>query len=306
MKIIPVFGIFNFEKDIADFLHNAVTGLMQFGVDAYNTFSERALHFLSMTPFEVAGKAEHPKTYELFQNISNGFIDYGTSLVAFFFLLGLYVELRESKFEVKLESILFDVLKMMLAIYFVRNSFSIIENFAMKIQTMTSAVIGTDAGSVQLELVKKFETNLEDVGAGSSLALLLFSIVFAGVVIASGVALIMAALKRSFKAICIIPWGSLVFSTFAGNHQVNQSAISFIKWTIGTLLEASTMIMALKIVTSLFNQGDWFIILDGAQFKQLDGFNYCSFWMLEKGLLILTLCTTVSGASDLTHKALAL
>ena len=66
------------------------------------------------------------------------------------------------------------------------------------------------------------------------------------------------------------------------------------------------MIMALKIVTSLFNQGDWFIILDGAQFKQLDGFNYCSFWMLEKGLLILTLCTTVSGASDLTHKALAL
>lgn len=308
MNLVPVYGIFDFEEDIANFLHDAIKGLMEWGIDAYNMFTNRAIHFLKMTPFDTLGGAGSGP-YKALKNISDAFIDYGTSLVAFFFLLGLYQELKESKFEVKLESILFDILKLMLAVYLVQNNFSILEKFSNVVQDMSKLVVppGND-DVIKMELAKTFKTNLEDVGAGKSLVLLIFGMVYVGVVVCSGVALLLSALKRSFKMIGIIPFGSIASSTFAGNHQVSQTGVSFYKWSIGTLLEAITMIVAITVFTSLFNTEDWYLLMPGSSFGKdgLSGFSFCAFWMLEKALLILTLCTTVSGASELTHRALGL
>lgn len=282
-------------------LADGVYACVDCGCKFYNVFCRYAVNLLVQKPQNWG-----PDAWRVIRNINSIFTGIGTSLVAFFFLLGMYNELHDSKLDVRFEAVLFDFIKLLLAVYFVANSFTIITKvinyiYEEMIERMTGSV------SFQLKRAEEFTQRVEnlitDQSAGNLLIALLMSFIIMLVFFVCGLALAYIGLKRFIKLMVIIPWGTVACSTLAGGHVVKQSALSFWKFLLCTVCEAVTMLICIAVFAAFFTGDEIGVVADDSSLSDM---MYVTDWLLERALQAVVCVGTVSGSGALTQRVLGL
>lgn len=300
--MLRVLCIFNLSDAIADLFRGVINELFSAGLKTFSSLTKVAISLLTKTPEEWNSAA-----WLNVKDISTAFVAVGSSLVAFFFLMGLFLELNQSRFETKLERVLFDVMKLLIAEYFVVNNFKIVSNFCKLGVKLCGFVIAasSDDMTLNVKFPDSFYNHLDELGGGQTFILVIISLIFVGVMICAGGSLVLSSFKRFFKLLVIIPWGSVAASTFAGNNQIATSGVSFWKMTLNTIFETVTMLMAIVGFAKIFGSGD-LIFFTSSEMNSCSDFEYCFIYMIERGLLVLTCATVVSSAAEHTRRALGL
>lgn len=300
--MLRVLCIFNLSDAIADLFRGVIKSIFNSGLKVFTNLTKVAITLLTQTPNQWNEAA-----WLNVKEISTAFVAVGSSLVAFFFLMGLFLELNQSRFETKLERVLFDVMKLLIAEYFVVSNFKLISKFCKLSVKLCKRIISvsSDEMTLKVEFPDSFYEHLNELGGGETFVLLIVAIIFAGVIVCAGGSLVLSSFKRFFKLMVIIPWGAIASSTFAGNHQVASSGASFWKMTLNTILETVTMLIAIVLFVKIFGDGN-LIFFTSDEMSSCSAFEYCFIYMVERGLLVLTCATTVSSASEYTRRALGL
>lgn len=282
-------------------LADGIYACVDCGCKYYNVFCEYAINMLVQKP-QMWG----PDAWQVIKTLNSIFVSVGSSLVGFFFLLGMYNELQDSKLDVRLEAVLFDFIKMLLAEYFVSNSFKIVTKLLNYIYEKLILEL-TGAISFDLQRSEEFNQRIENLidaqSAGNLLIALLISFIIMLVFFVCGLALAYIALKRFMKLMVIIPWGSVACSTLAGGNIVRQSAISFWKFLICTIAEAVTMLLCVAVFAAFFTGNEIGIVVDD---NSLSDIEYVTNWLLERALQSVVCVGLVSGSGALTQRALGL
>ena len=296
-------------KSIAD----ASSAMINMGIDFYNLVVEKASDLLTMSPVsfgventsvgiqsdgETVGAA-----WQALYNVNAAFVAVGSSMVGFFFLWGMYNQLRDSKFEVRFEGVLFDFIKLLIAEYFVSNNLYIVRGFLKVFQSLMDTVAGKKGNSfVQLSLNDNVTKYLGEIDTLSgAIPVLIISLIFMMVIIIIALGLLFQSFKRILKIMVIIPWGAIASATLAGDNMVRGTAIGFWKYCIATMGEAVTMIVVLKIYGAYFSSGMTLFVG-----SQMQGSTYICAWLFEKAFISFTALGLVSSASTITQRSLGL
>ena len=282
-------------------LADGIYACVDCGCKYYNVFCKFAVNLLVQKPQNWG-----PDAWQVIENINSIFIAVGTSLVAFFFLLGLYNELQDSKLDVRFEAVLFDFIKLLLAEYFVSNSFTIVTKM---INFIYKEMIEKLTGTVTFELqradafTQHVENLIDDQSAGNLLIALLMAFIIMLVFFVCGLALAYIGLKRFIKLMVIIPWGTVACSTLAGGNVVRQSAVSFWKFLLCTVCEAVTMLICIAVFAAFFTGDEIGVVADDSSLSDI---MYVTDWLLERALQAVVCVGTVAGSGGLTQRALGL
>lgn len=269
-------------KSIKDFVY--------FGEEVFDTLLEATTNVLTATPAEwnVAGWSFVVNT------INTVFIAFGCQLVVLFFLMGFISESIDPRADIRIETIIKGLFKILLAEFLVCNSVNIVTGFFGFIGDLTSffspEVLNT--GHVWLE-----DRYLLDMGIGPSIITVFMSFLYMLVLSVSGVMLIYTAYMRFFKILVIIPFGTIASATVAGNHTLRHTAVQFYKYILGLVFEGITIIIA----TSLYS-----IIKPGFKLLSVGGEWYYSCELFNGIILTLLLVGIVKGAGNLTNRVLGL
>ena len=137
--------------------------------------------------------------------------------------------------------------------------------------------------------------------------------IFALVMVVIGVLILKTSFARFFKVLIIVPYGALASSTVAGTHAVSSSAVSFYKYALNCILEAVTMIIAIKVYAAIVGSMSKFM-MDGNLGKSVT-VSSASFIdigislggsLLIQIILALAMYSVIKEASTMTQRALGL
>lgn len=237
-------------KFIVQFLASLGNIILQTGCSLYNKLITLSTSFLTENPKNWMGGAG----WSEIQKLNDGFVVVGLTCVVVFWLIGFFMEVTDWRTEVRLEKILVNFVKLSVAQWFVCNSLNIVGALFSLVGDLIPS--GADAATIDvtyatLTLEAYAEDNYSIVSMALMAGLVLASAMFAMVMIIIGVLVLKTAFTRFFKVLVIVPYGALASSTIAGNHAVSGSAASFYKYAINCVLEAATMIIALKLYAAL-------------------------------------------------------
>lgn len=293
------------DKGVGGAISDASTAMINMGIDFYNSVVDKASNLLTMSPvsFGVENGDKAGTAWKALEGVNASFVAVGSSMVGFFFLWGMYNQLRDSKFEVRFEGILFDFIKLLIAEYFVTNNLFIVRGFLNVFMNLMDTIMGKRGSSfVNLSLSDKVTEYLSEIDTLSgAIPVLILSLIFMIVVIIIALGILFQSFKRILKVMIIIPWGAIASATLAGDNMVRNTAIGFWKYCIAAMGEAVTMIVILKIYGAYFSSGMSLFV--GAQ---MQGSTYICAWLFEKAFISFTALGLISSAGTVTQKALGL
>lgn len=267
--------------------------------DWYNVLTGMAVELLGQSP-----ASWNADGWRLVETVNSVFIGIGSALVVIFFLIGFCSDSLDIRQDFRIENILRMFIKLSLAEFFVGNSLKLIKNFFSLATGIISKLSGKST-TCQFSIPDKVNAILKnptdnDIGFMALMMLFLMSVIFLFIICGCGILILYLAYIRFFKIMMLIPYGSLANSTIAGNHMLSHSAVSFWKFTLGTIMEAVTMYLALILSAVILNGGIVNLAGDAA------GALYITGWMMQSILICLVTVGSVKGASSLTQRALGL
>lgn len=284
---------------IVEWLTGMTTSLIDGGLTTYGLLVGHATDLLSKDPaaWSAAG-------WRMIKTTNVAFVSVGSSLIILFFLIGFCQESLDIKQELRFENALRMFIKLFVAEFFVTQSLTLVQTFFGLVNWLIGAVVPSPA-SLASTIPKNVADMLADpvkydIGIGGGALCLIASVIFWVVAIICGGLVAYQAYIRFFKLLLIIPYGSLANSTIAGNHALQQSAVSFWKFALCSILEAVTMILALKLCTTIMKSGT-VNIAEGTV-----GAIFIMLWMVQSIFILLVMVGTVKGASTITQRALGL
>lgn len=279
--------------------------LINMGIDFYNSVIDKASELLMMSPvsFGVEDGEKVGQAWKALNAVNASFVAVGSSMVGFFFLWGMYNQLRDSKFEVRFEGILFDFIRLLIAEYFVSNNLYIIKGFLKIFADLMDAVVGKNGNAfISLSLSNKVSEYLKEIDTLSkAIPVLIPSLIFMIVIIIIALGILFQSFKRILKVMIIIPWGAIASATLAGDNMVRQTAMGFWKYCLSAMGEAVTMLVILKIYGAYFSGGMTLFVGE-----QMQGAVYICAWLFEKAFISFTALGLISSAGTITQRALGL
>ncbi len=310
-----VTGIVNPRALLRALILQYVTNLcLQYGANAFNACCSYAVNLLTMHPDSWADG----KGYAISKNLSAAFQVIATVLLVVFFLIGLCDEAIDNNKEIRLESVIRLIIRFALSEFLVVNCFMIISGFFTIVDDMlpyingNASVISGDMSDVYSNLVGQLspdnqftvspDTSMDFTSAasasisGKAIIYLVIAVIYFFVSFISGCILVFEAFFRFFKILILLPYGTIANSTLAGTNAMRQTAIQFWKYALSVILDAITMLIALRIFAVVFSTIDIFEgFIDSDVGKVLT--QICFFFVL---------IGVIKGSSNITKQALGI
>lgn len=298
-------------------------GCISDGNGFFRPLIEKAFGLLTMNP-----DAFSPEGWSIIESLNAVFISIASTLIVIFFLIGFCEDSMDPHNEMRIETVLKSFFKLFLAEFFVINTLNIIKGFFGIVRSLTGGltftwnttssesvlinqIINNSGANLDIEMRRSpngtYAPVINNINLGNDinldmhgLGILLMSIAFFFVMIASGVIILYQAISRMFKILCLIPYGTLANSTIAGNHAMKQTTLQFWKFVICTLLEAVTMMIAIVIMQKIGESTSIALTFGDHEGGKVYGY------LITQMVIAITTCGIVKGASVLTQKALGL
>lgn len=243
--------------------------------------------------------------YALIERVNVIFVGVGSTLVVLFFLIGFCANSIDIKEELRFEKVLQLFIKLSIAEYFVVNSLTIVEALFGSISGLVNLVAGNAGNIATLSLNSAMKDTIRDSGFGWQLLLIPVAFVFFLALVAASLLIVYQAYSRFLKVLIAAPYGALAFSTLgSGAQSVSNVTPSFIKYTISSLMEAVTMLLALGICSAIVSSNHSGIL--GLSGIASDSWETVLLWMVESLFLILLTVGTVKGSQNLTQRVLGI
>ncbi|HEX3075942.1 MAG TPA: hypothetical protein VHQ24_03630 [Lachnospiraceae bacterium] len=283
-----------------DYFYSAVKGFIEAGFAIWNACMSAVLSLLTQTPEEFANGS----LWGTVKSLEPIFVGVGSSLIVIFFVIGFCSESVDIKSEMRLEVILRILIRLGLSEALVVYNLSIVKTIFQCIANLAKLVFGVmdTTGDTTLSIPDKQIKILKDLGAFGLLPLILIAFIVLLVIASAGFMMLYTVYYRVFKVLIIIPYGSLAFSTMAGNSRISHTSSSFVKYAITTGLEAVTIILALFLGMKFVNSGILPEFVAGSTDKML----LFTIWCLQTCFTTLLTVGIVKGSQSLTSKALGL
>ena len=267
------------------------------GTSAYNNMLNSALDIMTKSPEEWNADGWS----FIVNTVNETFVIFASALIVVFFLIGFCAESIDVRREMNIKAMIKSFIKLGIAEYFVVNSINIVTGLFGLIDDLTSfrnkqEFQGKFTFDVSIDVTTD---DLLTIGNGPALLAVVVSFVCMVALIISGAIITYTAYMRFFKILILIPYGAIASATMAGNHMVSNTAVSFWKYAIGTVLEGVTMILALCLFGIIDGGG-------GLSFVALTGDFEIIGKLIDKTLLALLCLGTVKGSGALIQKALSL
>lgn len=288
-----------------DFINKCLCSLVNGGTNwclgtafrFYNMFVKGARDMLATHPDAWMGGGG----WEVAETANGIFVGIGSSLVAVFFLISFFAESVEPKNDMRMENVLRMLFKLCIAEWFVSNSMDLAVGLFGLVDAFSGGV-----GSLEITYESLLETVNSIDNAGTGAVLCGCSFIFMIGLIASGVMIFYAAFIRFFKVLCLVPYGAIANATLVGGWEVRKTAASYWRYVCSVVLEAATMLLALKLCAVLCSGQSSIELFSSLTGDGMSGAEYVFGYMLQSLFLALACVGSVRGASSLTQRALGL
>lgn len=245
--------------------------------------------------------AESMGIWSIINQIYEKIIPVGCSLVVVIFLIGFCSNTVDVKEELNFEKAIRLLIRLGITEWFVVNSLTI----TGYLFSMVSGLIGlVNNTTTTPSITSPVSTYLYEM-SNTSRVVLLFVVIFYLVILpVSAAAIMVMALIRLFKVMLIIPYGPIAYSTIAGGIQAISGTLpSYIKYLLGTLLEAFSVMVALKIgQVMILNKS----LFDLTSIPSSDYLMPCILELCQTMISAVLLTILVKIAKDVATKALGL
>lgn len=226
-------------KAVGNLFAEPLHDFLQKGVSMYNQLVDCGVSILTADP-----KNLNTDIWDIVTGINSALITVSALVATILLLVNFCSTSLDVKDNMRLESVLKLYIRIGLTNFFIVNNMTVITAVLSAGNYITGKFGTPGSGHLSMSLgVAKFKNH----GAGTLLIALLVVAVF-GILLYSGGNLILAAYKRYFKLLLIVPYGSLAFATMAGDHDTARSARSYVKYILATFLEAAAMILILRVM----------------------------------------------------------
>lgn len=271
--------------------------------EIYNTLIGQAVGLLAQSP-----EAWNASGWALVKTVNGIFAGIGAALVVVFFLMGFCADSLDIRQDFRIENILRMFIKLLLAEFFVASSLKLVKNFFGMATGIISKLSGKKT-SFDYKVPAKVSRILNNPGENGIeswqgllliIVLMIFAVIFFIIICGCGAMIFYLAFIRFFKIMMLVPYGSLANSTLAGNQVLSQTAVSFWKFALCSILEAVTMYVALILSATILKSGTINLT------NNLTGAFYVTAWMMQSMFICLIAVGAIKGASTVTQRALGL
>jgi hypothetical protein len=272
--------------------------LMDLGTSTYNKLIGLAVDLLKQSPDTWNGGSG----WNVITSVNTAFMAVGGSLVMIFWLIGVISMSVDERMNVRFEVMLKEFIKLVIAETLVTGSITIIQVFFSLVDKLTSGFVPS-ADSVKLTIpsdVTGYLNGTVDLGSGAMCAII--SILFIVGSVAAGGSILYFAYIRFFKVLLIVPYGAIASSTMVGGPAFSHSAANYYKYAVSTVLEAATMLLALKLSAAITSSDAINIVTNEAG---TTGTTVCQ-WMFRALIMLFVTLGAVKESSQLTQRGLGM
>lgn len=263
-------------------------------VDAvYSGLMDKSKSFLLMSPKSWASGSG----WSFINSISSAFISVGAALVMIFWLIGICTDSLDIRSNMRLEVALKQLAKLVVSEFLVTQSITIVSSLF----GLVNALCRTFNSSFSIKVSADVYKCVAEEKLGQNIILVFLSLVLLVMTVVAAGSILYLSIVRIFKVLMIVPYSAIATSTVASSHSVSSTTVSYWKYTLATILEASTMLMAVNLSGYLVSGSG--TILDGV-IKTSGSFQNACGWIISTIIILAVTMGAVKEAGQVTHKVL--
>lgn len=275
------------DSKIAPIFQKSAIWWVDIGTSTFNSLVNSAVDALRMSPFKWQGGIAET----FVSSVTSAFSLLGASLVVLFWIIGFCNESMDIKHEMRAETVMRSVLKLLIASFLVTNTM-----YLLRIVFSIPDAFGISG----LGYVKDLSTNdIKDqilkLNTGEALGVMVLGMLYLVSQLMCGILIIYQAYTRFFKIIIVMPYGYIAGSTVAGNSVINHTAVAFYKYALSVSFEAVTMMLAIKLYVVVVNNNAFDLLDIGVAGS-----------IIQLMLMSFILVGVVHSASTITQRTLGL
>ena len=196
----------------------------------------------------------------------------------------------------RLEVALKQLAKLVVSEFLVTQSITIVSSLF----GLVNALCGKFNSSFSIKVSADVYKCVAEEKLGQNIILVLSLVLLVMTVVAAG-SILYLSIVRIFKVLMIVPYSAIATSTIASSHSVSSTTVSYWKYTLATILEASTMLMAVNLSGYLVSTNG--TILDGV-IKTSGSFQNACGWIISTIIILAVTMGAVKEAGQVTHRVL--
>lgn len=272
--------------------------LLDTGVGIYNTLLGLSIDLLEQSPETWNGGSG----WNIVTSVNTAFIALGASLVIIFWLIGVISMSVDERMNVRVEVMLKEFIKLVIAEALVTLSIDIIKSFFSLVSGLTTGFLPT-ASSADLTVPDNINSFFEGtVSFTDGIFCAIVGLFFLIGSVAAGASILYFAYIRFFKVLLIVPYGAIASSTMVGGPAFSHSAANYYKYALSTVFEAATMLLAIKISSAIISSSAINIITNEAG---TDGITVVQ-WMIRGLIMLFITLGAVKESSQITQHGLGM
>lgn len=272
--------------------------LLDTGVGIYNNLLGLSIELLQQSPETWNGGSG----WNIVTSVNTAFIALGASLVIIFWLIGVISMSVDERMNVRVEVMLKEFIKLVIAEALVTLSIDIIKSFFSLVSSLTTGFLPT-ASSANLTVPDNINSFFEGtVSFTDGIFCAIVGLFFLVGSVAAGASILYFAYIRFFKVLLIVPYGAIASSTMVGGPAFSHSAANYYKYALSTVFEAATMLLAIKISSAIISSSAITIISNEAG---TDGITVVQ-WMIRALIMLFITLGAVKESSQITQHGLGI
>lgn len=272
--------------------------LLDTGVGIYNSLLGLSIDLLQQSPETWNGGSG----WNIVTSVNTAFIALGSSLVIIFWLIGVISMSVDERMNVRVEVMLKAFIKLVIAEALVTLSIDIIKSFFSLVNSLTTGFLPT-ASSANLTVPDNINSFFEGtVSFTDGIFCAIVGLFFLVASVAAGASILYFAYIRFFKVLLIVPYGAIASSTMVGGPAFSHSAANYYKYTLSTVFEAATMLLAIKISSAIISSSAINIITNETG---TDGITVVQ-WMIRALIMLFITLGAVKESSQITQRGLGI
>lgn len=278
---------------IPDDIRNASMELLNSGHDMFSEMVTSAVELLRMSPDEWNSDG-----WSAISTVNTSFVILGCTFVIIFWCMKVIADNIDIRQTMRPETMIKEGVILVIAEWFVCNSFTIFSSLFGLVDYLTSTITTGDISPSTPDAVSDYLTTSS---LGTAIVNLLPTLVYVAIMVFTGAQILYFSYVRFFKVMLIAPYGSLVTSTIAGPNSISHSAVGFFKYALSTILEAATIILAVRLGSALYSSS--IIGLPGVP-DTINSLGTYFRWVVHECIISFVIVGAVKEAPVITQRAL--
>lgn len=287
-----------------------VTGkeFFQKGFESFEKLAKSSASILTKSPEEFDGTM-----WSIIDSINKDFIAVGATLVIIFWCIKLCSDNLDIRQTMRPETMIKECTILVIAEWFVCSSLDIFSALFDLVNMLTKN-LGETSFTISNTLPDSLNNYFNGLGVSSNVGIAIGEVfegmaasgvggVFLIICTTFGLMIVYHAFVRMFKVMVIAPYGAIAMSTVAGPHSVSHTTISYLKYTLATILEAVTMLLILKLGTAWLLTSDSLELIWGGT-VEITGLPTLILWTMLSCVKIFVISGGIKESATITQRVL--